>query len=70
VAASSLTNFTAGWIFANLTRAGQNAAISGRQQSYISIRQFRAGQYGGSTSAVEMNNAINPASTNFILGGN
>jgi hypothetical protein len=70
VSASSLTNFTAGWIFANLTRGGQNAAISGRQQSYVSIRQFRAGAYGGSTPAVEMNNAINPASSNFVLGGN
>jgi hypothetical protein len=67
VAASTLTSNLAGFFISNLTRSGGDPAITGRHQSYFSVRHSSSGVSGGSTSATEISNAGLPAGAIIIL---
>lgn len=60
--------FNFGLVRLNFTLPGGNAAVAGRQQSYVSMRYFSGGVFGSSLPAQQINNAGYPASTNFHVG--
>ncbi len=67
VAASTLTSNLAGFFYSNLTRPTGDPAITGRHQSYFSVRHSSSGVSGGSTSATEISNAGLPAAAIITL---
>jgi len=67
VAVSSLTNKTAGFLRLILTRSGDDAAITGRQQSVVSAQFKQNGTYAGSVSAAQLANGSESAGSNYTL---
>jgi hypothetical protein len=67
VSAIGLTPYTFGFFRLNLTMPGGDPAVAGRHQSYVSIRHTANGTFGGALPAQQLNNASNPANTNFTI---
>ena len=67
VSATGLSPYNFGFFRLNLTLSGGDPAVAGRHQSYVSIRHTANGTFGGSLPAQQINNASNPANTNFLV---
>jgi hypothetical protein len=69
VSGNALSPYTFGFFRLNLTRSGGDAAITGRQQSYVSMHYKSGAGLGNALPAQQLSNASNPASSNpDVLG--
>lgn len=68
-AVNSFFSAIGGHMFLNLVTPTGDAAISGRQQHYLSVRHRSGSAYSGQTSASQVVNASRPSNENFTVGG-
>lgn len=67
VAVSTLTNKTAGFLRTVLTRSGENAAITNRQQSTVSAVFKLNGSYAGAVTAAQIANGSEVPTNNYTM---